>query len=280
MGFAQRKDVAPVGVEGAARTLLPVDGLVPNPEQPRKEIDETSPEFGELVESIRRHGLIHPVAVIATATGYMLVAGERRWRAFRRLAAEEPRVWGQIPVTVLPTPPGDVATAALILGLLENVVRSDLRPGDRAAAVARLKETTGWTYEAIADHLGLSRARVIDMAAIAQQPAVVEALNAGRLTQKEAAKVARQVPAGAADSAGDLIGLMETAKASTGTRTVWDPSTEKAAAAPPTDEPMVHLVDTPLRDVKPRVTQLSPAAYAALVRTLHRTLKDVLQDVA
>jgi ParB family chromosome partitioning protein len=67
---AARKDVV---------RLLPVDHLQPNPHQPRSAIDEA--QLAELSASIRTHGLIQPLIVTETTAGYVLIAGERRWRA-------------------------------------------------------------------------------------------------------------------------------------------------------------------------------------------------------
>ena len=58
---------------------LPVNAIVPNPHQPRTAMDETA--LRELADSIREHGLIQPLIVTQSASGYQLIAGERRWRA-------------------------------------------------------------------------------------------------------------------------------------------------------------------------------------------------------
>jgi ParB family chromosome partitioning protein len=258
------------------RQTLSIDEIQPNPGQPRREIDETSTEFGELVESIRLHGLIQPVAVFPVVGGYLLVGGERRWRAFRQLAAEDPARWGRIPVTVLETPGGDVRTASLVLGLLENVVRDDLRAGERAAAIARLAAATGWAHEKIADFLGLSLRTVSDLAAIAQQETVVEALNEGRVTQSQAARAARAAAAGEHDGVVDLVGRMTAGPSAdvatdAGATKVWDPSSEPATQT----AHAIRLGDTPLCAVKPRVTTMSREDYRALVRELHRSLRQL-----
>lgn len=249
------------------RFALPVAAIRPNPGQPRRGIDEESPEFRDLVESIRLHGLIQPVAVLAGVGGYDLVAGERRWRAYRRLAEKDER-FAEIPAVVLPAPSGDAGTAALVLGLLENVVREDLAPGDRAAAVARLRESTGWGYEKIAEFLGLGLRTVTDLAAIAEAPEpVVEAVNEGRVTLKQAAKVARAAGRGELEHVGDLVGLMEGEEAQPAPQVqMWEPASAAAAD-------VVRLVETPLRACRPRVAEMPTEEYREMLRAAQRELR-------
>ena len=259
----------------APRQTLSIDELRPNPDQPRKDIDETSEAFRELVESIRLHGLLQPVAVVGTEAGYLLIAGERRWRAFRQLAAEDPARWGRIPVTVLEAPGGDLATASVVLGLLENVVRDDLRPGEKAAAVARLRSVQGWGLQEVADFLGLAVRTVQRMSAIAQHEPLVEALNEGQLTMRQAAAAAERA-AKAPDEALDLVGRMAAPPERPATTaapepsSVWDPAQDALGAEV---AKMVRLAETPLRAVKPRVAAMTHDEYRSLVRELHRSVR-------
>src|SRR5438132_6734156 len=119
---------------------LLLDQIKPNPHQPRRRSDEDSPEFEDLVGSIRRHGLIQPIAVWQTSEDdYVIIAGERRWRAYRRLAEDRPGDFARIPASVTRLLGDNPEAKALMLALLENVVRKDLGEGERADAVARLK---------------------------------------------------------------------------------------------------------------------------------------------
>ncbi len=177
------------GLGETVSRLVPVDAISPSPDQPRHRVDETSEEFHELVASIREQRLLQPVNLWQLDDGeerYRLITGERRWRAYRLLAAEEPVRFGRIPAMVTQLQ-GDHAEAnALLLGLIENIVREDLQPGDRADALRRLRDSTGWTYEEVARRMGMTVNRVMDLASIARHEAVRAAADRGAITQKQA----------------------------------------------------------------------------------------------
>ena len=107
---------------------IPIDQITPNPRQPRARIDEE--RFAELVESVRRDGIVQPVLVRGVGAGWELIAGERRWRAAQAAG--------------LTTVPALVREAddrtSLALALVENIVRADLDPG---RAGARLRPPAG-----------------------------------------------------------------------------------------------------------------------------------------
>lgn len=176
---------------------VPLDAISPNPHQPRGEIDVDSADFAELVASIRAQGLLQPVVVWQPVPGerrYVLVAGERRWRAMRVLAGEDGS--GRVPAVVIRL--GDAPEADLLgRALTENVVRTDLSTAETAQAVARLRELTGWTWEVIARRLGLSVNRVQDLAAVARHDPVRLAVAEGVITQRQAVAIGQ----GAADAA-------------------------------------------------------------------------------
>jgi ParB family chromosome partitioning protein len=181
---------------------IPLDWIRPNPEQPRDPIAPDSEEFRELMDSIRAQGLLQPVVLahVAGEDGYVLVAGERRWRACRSLAAEGGS--SRITAVVLRI---DEAPDAALLGkaLTENTVRSDLSTAETARAIARLRGLTGWTYETIAVQLGLSVNRVQALAAIARHEPVLEAVAGGRLTQDQARAIGQGAPD--AEAAAELV---------------------------------------------------------------------------
>ena len=169
---------------------IPLASVVPNPHQPREEIDEAGEAFRELVENIRTQGLLQPIAVWQpnpAQPSYTLVAGERRWRACTVLAREGGA--SRVPAIVLRLPSGDAGLLARALS--ENVVRSNLSTAETARAIARLRELTGWTYERIATELGLSVNRVQNLAALARHEPVLEAVAAGELTQAQGAAIAQ-----------------------------------------------------------------------------------------
>lgn len=126
---------------------LRLDEIEPNPAQPRQHVDPTA--LQELAASIERHGLIQPITVQRQADGdhYLLVAGERRYRAHALLGREE--------ILAIVT-----SGAADEIALIENIQREGLHPLEEAAAFARLMEAHGWTQEQLAETVGKARPTV------------------------------------------------------------------------------------------------------------------------
>ncbi len=184
------------GLGEVVNKKVPLTSIEPNPRQPRQSVDETSAEFQDLVGSIRQQGLIQPISLWQLDEDqerYLVIAGERRWRAFRRLAEEDPADYSRIPATVTVLDGEQPEARALMMGLIENVVREDLKDGERADALARLKDSTGWTYEQIAQRMGMGVSRVVALASIARHEVVREAVDDGRLTQKQAILIGQGV---------------------------------------------------------------------------------------
>jgi ParB family chromosome partitioning protein len=134
--------------ESNVRTL-PVDRIVPNPNQPRQQHDREALE--ELATSIRAHGVIQPV-IVTEVTGtfpltYQLVAGERRWRAAQIAGLTS------VPALVKDVSPREV----LELALVENLQREDLNPLEEAEAYRMLAEEFSLSHEEIAKQVGRSR---------------------------------------------------------------------------------------------------------------------------
>ncbi len=125
---------------------LPTELIVPNPYQPRIEINPD--KLVELADSIREHGIIEPILVTRNKEGkYEIIAGERRWRA-AQLAGQQ-----SVPVVVKEATPKDM----LELAVIENVQREDLNPFEEAMAFEQLKNMFSMTHEQIAKRVGLSR---------------------------------------------------------------------------------------------------------------------------
>jgi ParB family chromosome partitioning protein len=143
---------------------LPVAAIRPNPYQPREHFDEE--ELASLAESIREVGILQPVLVRETNDGYELIAGERRWRAARRVGLQN------IPALVRDT---DDASA-LEHALVENVHRSDLNVLEEAAAYQQLIEDFGLTHEEVAIRVGRSRTAVTNTLRLLQLPPTVQRL--------------------------------------------------------------------------------------------------------
>jgi ParB family chromosome partitioning protein len=122
--------------------------IVPSPLQPRKDFARQA--LGELVESIRHHGIIQPLVVRNVAGQHELIAGERRWRAAQEAGLSH------VPIIVRTATDLEV----LELSLIENLQRADLNPIEEAQAYARLANEFGMRQEDIAQKVGRSRAAV------------------------------------------------------------------------------------------------------------------------
>lgn len=128
---------------------LPIADIDPNPFQPRGEISDE--ELKELCESIRLHGVLQPIVVVARADGrYLLVAGERRLRAARMAGLAE------IPAVVTSMSDVEMAEAALI----ENLQRKDLNCIEEARGYERLIKEFGFTQEDLGIRLGRSQSAI------------------------------------------------------------------------------------------------------------------------
>ena len=156
---------------------LPIDQLKPNKFQPRTYFDEDAIE--ELASSIRTQGVVQPLVVSPEPDGtYVIVAGERRWRASRRAGLEN------VPVVVR-----QVADdrEMLELALVENLQRSDLNPLEEAEAYLSLQEKFGLSQEDIAGRVGKARTTVTNSLRLLRLPEEVQVLlRDGRLTAGQA----------------------------------------------------------------------------------------------
>ena len=142
-------------------TELDIDLLVPNPRQPRAQIDEQRLE--ELAQSIRGHGVIQPIVVRRAGDQYEIVAGERRWRAAQRAGLLK------VPVTMR-----DVADDQLLeVALIENIQREDLNPIEEAQAYRRLSDELAMSQEAIAAAVGKDRATIANYIRLLRLPVEV-----------------------------------------------------------------------------------------------------------
>ena len=158
---------------GSGLLEVDVDRIAPNPWQPRLEMNETS--LQELAESIREHGILQPLIVTrAEDDSYVLVAGERRWRAAKGAGLLT------VPVVVKETTPRQ----RLELALVENIQREDLSPLETAHAYRQLIDEHELTQEAVAERVGKSRAAVANALRLLQlPPAARDALAAGQITE-------------------------------------------------------------------------------------------------
>jgi ParB family transcriptional regulator, chromosome partitioning protein len=152
---------------------LPVELIVPNPNQPRRHFDEQA--LNALAGSLGERGVLQPVLVRPKPGGtYELVAGERRWRAAQ--------IAGMSEIPALIRPRDDAAT--LELALIENMAREDLNPIEEARACAALVEELGLTREEVGRRVGRGRVAVSNLMRLLDLPdEVVETIEQGRLSE-------------------------------------------------------------------------------------------------
>ena len=141
---------------------LEIGQVRPNPRQPRRVFDDEA--IQRLSESVKADGIVQPIVVRDVGDGYEIVAGERRWRAARRLGI------GRMPALVRDS--DDVA--ALEQALVENVHRADLNALEEAAAYQQLIEDFSLTHEAVATRVGRSRTAVTNTLRLLQLPPSVQ----------------------------------------------------------------------------------------------------------
>ncbi len=141
----------PMSREGEAMVpqMIAVDQIRPSHQQVRSRFD--AEPLGELAESIRQHGVLQPLLVLRTIDGYELIAGERRWRAARLAGLQS------VPAVVRHDTGDD---AQLVLGLIENLQRTDLDPIEEARGLKRLTEEFGLTHDEVAQRIGKHRVSV------------------------------------------------------------------------------------------------------------------------
>jgi len=157
----------PTEPQSAADTgfqMISVDEISPNPAQPRYRFDDETLE--ELAASLKEVGVLQPIVVTPGEQGYVLIAGERRWRAARRAGLHV------IPAVLR----GSTGDSTLVEALVENVQRQDLTPLEEAHAYQQLLENYGMTQEQVASRVGKSRPTISNTLRLLQLPDDVQAL--------------------------------------------------------------------------------------------------------
>jgi ParB family transcriptional regulator, chromosome partitioning protein len=156
---------------------IPIHSIQPNPFQPRTHLDPES--LADLILSIREHGIIQPLLVRPdpSGAGYILIAGERRWRAAQSAGLQ------MVPVVVRDA---DERTQ-LELALIENIQRADLSPLETAEAYRQLVEDFKLSHEEVAHRVGKSRTAVTNTLRLLKLPqTVLDALAEGKISEGHA----------------------------------------------------------------------------------------------
>jgi ParB family transcriptional regulator, chromosome partitioning protein len=195
---------------------LDVGNIIWNPDQPRKHVDPL--RLQELADSITAHGLIHPITVRRTDSDqYMVIAGERRFRAFALLER-----------TTIPAIISEGSTDEL--ALIENIQREDLSPIDEYQAIARLIDKHGYTQGDAASALGKSRVSINEIMSLA-------GLAASILDEARAANVSKSMLVEIARAEDEVAQRNLWAGIRAGTTTVRALRAQKKAATEPTQKP-------------------------------------------
>lgn len=156
-----------------------ISEIIPNPTQPRTEFDEEALE--ELADSIRQLGLIQPITVKRDGDKYIIISGERRWRASEKAGLE-----------VMPAYIREVDDTTLhAMALVENIQREDLNAIEISLGMQRLIEECGLTQEALAERLGKKRSTVANYLRLLNLPDEVQfAIKGGLISMGHAKAIA------------------------------------------------------------------------------------------
>ena len=175
--FGGNIDVKAKPMEEMAEIAL--SDIIPNPTQPRTEFDEEALE--ELAESIRQLGLIQPITVKRDGEKYIIISGERRWRASEKAGLKSmPAYIREVDDTTLHA-----------MALVENIQREDLNAIEISLGMQRLIEECGLTQEALAERLGKKRSTVANYLRLLNLPDEVQfAIKGGIISMGHAKAIA------------------------------------------------------------------------------------------
>ena len=146
---------------GGGIDYIDINDIKPNSNQPRKTFDED--KLNELAASIEEHGLIQPLVLRKAEKGYEIVAGERRWRAARKIGIRE------IPCIVRELTDEE----NMLLAIIENMQREDLNPIEEAEGIRQMIDTYGLTQEEVSKSVGKSRPYIANSLRLLRLPETV-----------------------------------------------------------------------------------------------------------
>jgi ParB family chromosome partitioning protein len=154
---------------------IPLSEIIPNANQPRKDFDEET--LNELKESIINHGVLQPIVVRKSRSGYELIAGGRRWRACQLAGFKE------IPAIVKEA--GDSETA--LIALIENLQRENLTFLEEAEGYRQLMQVYGMTQEQLALKMGKSQSTIANkMRVLKLSTDILRIISREKLTERHA----------------------------------------------------------------------------------------------
>lgn len=233
-------DVAQPTSDGATLRTLPIEQIAPNPDQPRKQFEPVL--LRELADSLKRYGLLQPVVVTPNPSlpgHYILVAGERRWRAAQLAGLQE------LPAVIRDTPESD----RLELAVIENLQRLDLTPIEEAQAYRQLIDVRGYTQDQLAERLSKDRSTVANALRLLRLPSKVQDLvQDGRLSMGHARALL------ALEHAADMLSLAyEAIEKGLSVRAVERLVRERLRPPEPEPDPETHKRAVIVRDLEERL---------------------------
>ena len=169
---AKEQKIEEKHIEGKIVNLR-ITEIVPNKNQPRRNFDEDALE--ELADSIKQHGMINPLIVTPRDGNYMIVAGERRWRAARKIELKE------VPVIIKELSDEEIAE----LSIIDNLQREDINSIDEAFAFKQLIDAYSYTQDQLAAIVSKSRVyvtnslRLLKLCKKVQEMVIQELITAG-----------------------------------------------------------------------------------------------------
>ena len=168
----QSDEVSPKSSQKTAYLSVSISDLVQNQFQPRNYFDEKKLE--ELSQSIKKNGLIQPIAVRkGKKNNYEIIAGERRWLAAQKAGLHE------VPVIVLDLNDSQ----SLELAIIENIQREELNSIEEAKGYDRLIKEFGYDHEKLSEFMGKSRSHIVNTLRLLNLPKeVIEFVDEGKLT--------------------------------------------------------------------------------------------------
>ena len=166
----QKLKVADEEIRTNATRQIPINKLITNPDQPRKNFNQEA--LKELAQSIKEHGIIQPIIAVPKGENYLIIAGERRYRAAKIAGLKA------IPVIVRNYNDREIREIALI----ENLQREDLNPIETAMAIKQLIDNYGFTQDEVAAKIGKSRPVVANtLRLLSLEPEVLTLVEKGKL---------------------------------------------------------------------------------------------------
>ncbi len=178
-------DISSTEVRGESTLKeIPITEIYPNPYQPRKEFNEE--EIESLSRSIKENGILQPIVVTQKEDNkYIIVAGERRWRAAAKAGLKK------VPAIIKDVDEKQL----LVLALVENINRKDLNPIEEAEGYRVLIEELGYTQEEVARAVGKDRATIANSLRLLKLPEVIkEALRKGKISAGHARAIINLPP--------------------------------------------------------------------------------------